>query len=584
VGREVTVLTRFVAVADIHGGALHFTLPAHRYAACRATLHATPGPGATFGKVRANGVALRAGTFSIQADPVTLDVEVSIAGRAPIAWLQHDMLGAGWNAGLVTVLAPATSRELPKHAIFVIDASRSMDLVGSRSVATLVRTLADALPRGTDVAAIGYHRTAARLYDGWISSTDCAQRIEAALARLPRLNGSDLAGGLALARQTIAEVHEPAIVIAIGDGLLGDTAAGTLEHALGGKAEVHAIVVDPAHTRAPAIAALDGLVAKQGGTVVEIESEELDRALGAVDDWLRPGYLELALGGAAIPHQVRAGGGFARTIVYREGHEPRVLSGHRDVPFRATVQAAPAAPIAQLTLAEVSAEAFADDPDDEREVARAEVMRDHFRGQHAVVDASHALTVLTTTGKIAGPRAKMIEGGGTFERSVAVIDPPTPLPDTRAAPTPSAMVMPSAIARITLERLFRDQLQPRAYHCYQRALGNSPRLAGTAHFEIYLGRGEVTQVRLTGLGDDAFDACLLDVAYSLEPPAPDFALNSDDQTLARYPLTFSVHEDKPFVVAGDADSSSPLDIDAIQGGVPASAATPLGKLRPRQRP
>jgi len=43
------------------------------------------------------------------------------------------------------------------------------------------------------------------------------------------------------------------------------------------------------------------------------------------------------------------------------------------------------------------------------------------------------------------------------------------------------------------------------------------------------------------------------------------------------------------IVLGDADSSSPLDIDAIQGGVPVrrpgkrielDASTPLGPLRP----
>jgi hypothetical protein len=174
----------------------------------------------------------------------------------------------------------------------------------------------------------------------------------------------------------------------------------------------------------------------------------------------------------------------------------------------------------------------------------------------------------------------MIAGGGTFERSVAIVDPLPPARDSK----PAASTMPSAIDRTTVERLFRDQLQPRAYACYQRALGRAPKLAGTVHFELYLGRGEVTQASVMGLGDSAFDACLLDVAYSLEPPAPDFSIHSDDETLARYPLTFSVHQDRPWVIAGDADSSSPLDIDAIQGGVPATARTPLGKLRPGAGP
>ena len=44
-------------------------------------------------------------------------------------------------------------------------------------------------------------------------------------------------------------------------------------------------------------------------------------------------------------------------------------------------------------------------------------------------------------------------------------------------------------------------------------------------------------------------------------------------------------EKKPIVVSGDADSQSPLDIDAIKGGVPErvrvqDTKTPLGNLRP----
>jgi hypothetical protein len=55
--------------------------------------------------------------------------------------------------------------------------------------------------------------------------------------------------------------------------------------------------------------------------------------------------------------------------------------------------------------------------------------------------------------------------------------------------------------------------------------------------------------------------------------------------VARYPLGFTVRDDHPVIVPGDADSSSPLDVDAIRGGVPerrrpirVDASTPLGGL------
>ena len=139
---------------------------------------------------------------------------------------------------------------------------------------------------------------------------------------------------------------------------------------------------------------------------------------------------------------------------------------------------------------------------------------------------------------------------------------------------------PSAISKLTLERLFRDQLQPKAFSCYQRALGTDTKLSGTVLFELRMGRGEVTQVTLTGIVSQSFERCLEEAAYGLTVPFPDFAKNADDQTVAHYPLTFNVNEAKPVIILGDADSSSPIDIDAVQGGVPvdvrANAAPPLG--------
>jgi hypothetical protein len=104
-----------------------------------------------------------------------------------------------------------------------------------------------------------------------------------------------------------------------------------------------------------------------------------------------------------------------------------------------------------------------------------------------------------------------------------------------------------------------------------------------------MGRGEITDVQLVGLGDGAVDACLLDAAYLLSPPFPDFTLNADDQTIANYPLTFNRRADQPYVVLGDADSSSPIDIDAVQGGVPGrpvkvDAKTPLGGMKAPKSP
>src|SRR5262245_3954192 len=209
---------------------------------------------------------------------------------------------------------------------------------------------------------------------------------------------------------------------------------------------------------------------------------------------------------------------------------------------------------------------------------------------HPSANAVHSLAVLSQNGRVARNRRRMVKGGGLYLRVVTFRDPAFAQPLASAPATPPTA---SAIDRTTLERLFREQLQPRAYACYQRALGGAPKLAGTVVFELTMGRGEVTQVTLTsvGIANPAFEACLLDAAYVRSPPLPDFSVNADDQTIAHYPLTFQSHDQKPVIVLGDADSSSPIDIDAVEGGVPVppgkhkplkvDTKTPLGGLKPQ---
>jgi hypothetical protein len=149
---------------------------------------------------------------------------------------------------------------------------------------------------------------------------------------------------------------------------------------------------------------------------------------------------------------------------------------------------------------------------------------------------------------------------------------------------PSAAVGGSAIDHQILDTLFKLELQPKVYVCYEHALAKSPTLAGTVVFHLEIGRGEVTHATVDGLHDAAFDACLTDAAYLLSPPMPDPVFNTDDRSLVSYPITLSVHEDRPLVIPGDADSSSPLDIDAIQGGLPkhieaGDTKNPLGGLK-----
>jgi hypothetical protein len=168
---------------------------------------------------------------------------------------------------------------------------------------------------------------------------------------------------------------------------------------------------------------------------------------------------------------------------------------------------------------------------------------------------------------------------------VAIADPAFPIQIIQGSTTFGGGG--SALDQTIIKRLLVDQLQPRAYACYQRVIGRAPTLAGTATIHVELARGEVTRATLEGLGNAELDACLLDAAYGLAPPVPTPGFNADDRTLVNYPLSFAVREQKAFVLAGDADSSTPLDIGAIQGGPPrlhVDPSTPLGGLKPPRSP
>jgi hypothetical protein len=604
-GQTLTTITSYAAPARPHAGGLRLVVPGRsaiaKLAPCRGKLRATPGPGATVRGIRVAGTeASRAlATFVLEGSEIAIDVGLDLAGKQPVVWAQSQPLADGWYATHLAVLAPASRAPEPRRVVFVIDGSRSMDLVGRPEVVRLFEVLARTLPQSAELEAIVFDRTATRVFGQPRPATPAnVAALSQAIASRAAGNGSDLVRAFELARAAIAGARGPAMIVAITDGVLPELPQGALVDALGGKpaaVDLHAIVLDPATTRSPSASLLRAAVGHFGGSFVELATKDLPEALAHAGHWLRPGWVELALATgrgasselelASLPEALASGAGFTHLAIHR-GALRFTLSGRgADARFQVTASVAPAAPVAALALAGANVEDFVhrDEPIASRVLAKA-------LAAHPGLAHDRALVVLSTTGRVAASRRTMIAGGGRYERALALPDPP----ETSSPPTTTgSAVLATPIARLTLERLFREQLHPRAYACYQRALGLDAKLAGTVQFRILLGRGEVTSVRVTGIGDAQMNICLADAAYAMTPPLPDFAVNADDQTIANYPLTFSRRDDRPVVVLGDADSTSPLDIDAIEGGPPrrdekvkvkgkvkVDAKTPLGGMKP----
>lgn len=614
-GHEELLTTRWTVPVTATAGALRVDLPGRAAAGqlvpCHGTLTATAGPGASIAHLRAGtGDTRAAGTgklaFVLGDADLALDAELAFARDEPLVWTQRQDLGDGTTAGLVTVIAPPATATSPlaRRALFVIDVSRSMDMVGDAAVARVVDAVAAAMPAASQLDAILYDRGATRVIGEWTPADRAMPKIRDALAHHGARNGSDLAGALAVAHGAIADgAREQTTVFVIGDGVLGELTDRALSDALASKpsvVDVHAIVMSPGGARqgvrAPNAPQLERLVDLYGGTYVEVPVGDLDAALAGVDSWVRPSWVDLEVKGVpagALPSTLRAGTGASATVLVHGALPAITVGAHGDAPFEALARDAGAAPVAALALDDAdAADAVAaatagtgadDDADAHASTARGAQARARLHAKFPAVSPQRSLVVLAMTGRVARDRRSMIAGGGLYTRTAALVDPTWPAADAPAATV--SLAAPSAIDKLTLERMFRDALQPAAYACYQRALGRSPKLGGTVAFDLHMSRGEVTSVAVEGLGDHDFDACLVDAAYGLRPPLPDLAVNSDDQTIVHYPLTFDVHAEKPFVVAGDADSSQPIDIDAIRGGVPGSSRTirvdtrtPLGGL------
>jgi hypothetical protein len=578
-----TVSVRWTAPVEIRDGALRITLPGRGSGAthCRGVVTVAPGPGARVERIRLDSTELAvrsSAAFSLGESDATLAAVLAFARPQPVVWTQTQQLGRGYTAQAVTIATPVARSTSARRALLVIDGSRSMELVGRHNNVNLVHAIGDALPAGSQVEAVIFDRKAARVLGAWqpVTSQTLAT-IETAVTEHAATNGSDTVAALAYAKSLVGDWRGQTQIVLLTDGVLGELADDALANALASPAsdvDLHAIVLAPGHMTAPETAPLRAAVDRYGGSLVEVATSEVDAGLASIDEWLRPAWHELALAGFAqdVPVELRAGSGIVQLDVTRRASK-LTLTGHGERAIKIASTTAPAAAIAQLALAA---------PGDDDESARAK-LREH----HVAVDDSHAFAVLASGGSVATSRRKMVAGGGPYTRLVDVADATTEPSVRRASPV---VFGGSAIDRTTIELLLRQYLQPSAFVCYQKAIAHHPELAGTAKFTLEIGRGELTQATVAGVGNATFDACLLDAAYIVTPPLPNPDLNIDDRSIVSYPLTFTVREQKAFIVAGDADSASPLDIDAIKGGVPASArrgaikagdtSPPLGNLRP----
>src|SRR5690606_13809822 len=105
--------------------------------------------------------------FELGAGDATLTAALAFKRSEPIAWVQTQALGDGYTARATTLVAPSVKSSDSRRALFVIDGSRSMELVGRHNVKRIINAIGTALPQKAEVEAVIFDRAQARVLGGW---------------------------------------------------------------------------------------------------------------------------------------------------------------------------------------------------------------------------------------------------------------------------------------------------------------------------------------------------------------------------------------------------------------------------------
>src|SRR5205823_2825769 len=82
------------------------------------------GPGAKIARIRIDGVERK--DFELDGNDVAIAADLAFARPEPVVWQQRE-----GDAQLVTIAAPPLHGQTARRVLFVIDGSRSMQLVGA---------------------------------------------------------------------------------------------------------------------------------------------------------------------------------------------------------------------------------------------------------------------------------------------------------------------------------------------------------------------------------------------------------------------------------------------------------------------
>ena len=561
-------------------------------------VRATPGPARRSRDPRRRHRA-RGGDVRARRDATSRSTSSSTFARPePIVWTQTEDLGDGWTRDARDrdrAAAPRRRRPRAHRVLFVIDGSRSMELVGPRNVAQVV----DAVARG---AAGGHrdrgdrlrsHRRARARRVARRRPPRRSPRSTPALAtHAARATAATSPAAFALAHTAIADgARGQTMVIVITDGVLGELADAALDAGARAQDE-HASTSTRSSSirraraaRAPPRSARP--VDLYGGSLVEVAVDELDAALDGVDD--------VAAARVGRRSSSRAAPVAIADRAPRRQRRPSLAfhhgagAGARARPGTATRRSASAPRPARARRSPRSRSprtadaSFAADGD-----ARDELAPTARRARAcARTRPSTPITRSSCSRRRARSRASrraMIAGGGPYARIVALADPARPTDAASRAGRPRHRRRRRSIGS-TLERLFRDQLAAaRVRVLPARARRRTPKLAGTVLLRLPASAAARSRRSAsTGLGDARSTRACVDAGYALSRRCP---TSRSTPTTRRSRATRSrstLRDDRPVDRASATPTRARRSTSTRSRAACRPSSTPTSRSTPRRR-
>ncbi len=515
-----------------------------------------------------------------------------------------------FGALAVSVLTPPPNTKTSlsyERFLLVVDVSRSLGDKGLAAAAHLADALLGKLPANTTVEAIVFDRKAKRVFGSFVKNgTTVRKKMARELRPGPLHNGSDLGQALELAHKALSKdslkyrpdeglergVRASTLMAVISDGmtpveLTGRGAIDRLGDEIIQNTDIFSLILVP--DAAPIPSTTEGVMAEMAlrtpGRAIAMRLGEVEaRTKNLASELIRPSALrsmQVDMGATTVdalglPPSLEPGQGQV-TMGFYHGKAPKKLSlvaRQRAADVRIPGQRDAGLARGALPVSLVAATALDFQPRDEdlddAQIDLAGMTESEARrllvktaSKSAVVTRHSAMVAVDSRDPFARDRLAMARKWGPskylrltppIERNAGQELRDYEDRDGSDGHGPGAQ-RTGELDRAIIERLIATHVVPKARVCYENALRQNHRMAGSLVVVIEIARGEVQHAEIdkSSFNGKGIDSCVVEAAYTIQVPLVRLGDDSETIGVARYPLNFRRYKERGEVEGGTFD-------------------------------